>query len=172
MVNKQYYYRTVSMLCCLCILLLSVTGCTTLRKKFTRQKKKDRTEKQEVAILEPIIYPAKVQTTAQVYQYHYSLWQVWQKELITALEIRESIKRTVYHLDNVIVNLEEMQALLTGEKKDALTPYLKTLYRCKGDLEAPVASMSLASWKTKLQSIERNIRRDYVFRKIKESIAP
>lgn len=156
---------------CLLIMTLTLDGCAPLRKKFTRKKKKDRKEPQEVPILEPIDYPEKVYSPLNTYKHHYSLWQVWHKELISDLSIGASSKKRLrHHLNQAIVNLEEIKGLLVEEKQALLIASLKHLYRFRNDLEAALPSMSLSSWEIKLRSIERKIRSAYSVKKIEEFI--
>ena len=52
--------------------VLALEGCSTLRKKFVRQKKKE--DKQEfVPVLDPVDYPDVVKTAGGIYEHHYML---------------------------------------------------------------------------------------------------
>jgi len=119
--NSKYCLRrftlNTSFICSLCVVFLAISGCTPLRKKFTRKKKDKQANQKFIPVLDPIDYPEKVYSAAEKYKYHYSLWKVWNKDLLQVLERNGSEKRQKYLLDQAIVQLKEMQNSLSDEKK-------------------------------------------------------
>src|SRR3989338_1218458 len=97
------------------------SGCEPLRKKFVRQKKKDASAATEVVpILQPEVYPEKVFDPVKQYKQHYGLWGVWHKDYLSILEDNGSDKRQIYVLTQMAAQLEKMENLLAGEKKQGL----------------------------------------------------
>ena len=60
--NKRCSMRIIFI--CLLSVSLIAGGCEPLRKKFTRQKKKDQETSAIIPILEPIDYPEKVHSSS------------------------------------------------------------------------------------------------------------
>src|SRR3989338_8775878 len=112
----------------LVLLVAMLSGCEPLRKKFTRQKKKDQSQSSQfIPVLDPLDYPDKVQTPEEKYRHSFSLWQVWHKELMMRLEEQASDKKINYTFNQVMVQLTEMEKLLTGEKQEKLGEYIGQL---------------------------------------------
>ena len=139
-------------------------GCEPLRKKFTRKKKKERTEEIEVPILEPIEYPAKVFSPQDEYKRYFSLWRVWCKELLQGLEESSSQKRRVYLVNQVLKNLTGMQNLLPPEKQEGLEKGIGRLQKMLTDIQAPVSTRNISSWRNEVASVEKVINREYTFK--------
>ena len=141
------------------ILVVSVflEGCEPLRKKFTRKKKKERTEETEVPVLEPIEYPAKAYSPQAEYKKFYSLWRVWVKELSNGLDGNALKKRKVYMMNQAITSLAGMQSLLPAEKQGGLEKDIKKLQQMLKDFESPVMTRNISSWQNELRSIEKDV---------------
>ena len=125
----KYDFRVaVGILCGLLIISLTAGGCVNLRKKFTRQKKKDSAQADEfVPVLEPEEYPEKVYSVTQDYKHYYSLWQVWHKELSTAVFEKQSNKRQLYTVNQLILQADALKKLVNAEKQAGLEEILKGL---------------------------------------------
>lgn len=165
-------YGGLSLLFLICGLLaaaLILTGCEPLRKKFTRKKKEGETTT-EAPILEPIDYPEKIRSSQEMYRNSYSLWQGWSKELTTGLIEQDSIKRLLYLLSQMISQLEKMQQLISGEKQFTLAKNVEALRTLKSELEGPLAGQNFSAIKIQIDSIEKAIRINYSFNKIKDSL--
>ena len=153
------------------IVSLVVSGCESLRKKFTRQKKKDSEQSDQfIPVLEPEQYPEKVYSPANDYKYHFSLWQVWQKELSTAVFERESNKRQLYMLNQAIVQVDALKKLVGAEKQSGLEEVLKGLRTLHGTIENPAPMHDNFMILNQLKSLDRKMRNNYSFDKIKTSL--
>ena len=123
--NKKYDLRRIilstSFICFLCVVFLTLSGCAPLRKKFTRQKKKDRqSDPRFIPVLDPVEYPEKIYSSEEKYRYHYSLWKVWGKDFLQVLERDGSGKRQRYLLSQSIEQLDEMKVLLNDAQQAEL----------------------------------------------------
>ncbi len=113
-------HRHVSVtLIALLTVCVTCSSCETLRKKFTRQKKKGQTENTDfIPVLEPQDYPAPEYNAAENYKEHYALIRVWYKDLQTNLvEKEDSDGRVKYALRQINSHLDGMITLLNDEKK-------------------------------------------------------
>lgn len=103
----------------LLLVLIVTSGCVSLRKKFVRQKNKDKQDKVE-PILDPIEYAPKFVSSEERYRRHFSLFRVWQRDFLKEMKEDFSDKRKIYLLNTVITELEAMKKYLIEEKSDAL----------------------------------------------------
>ncbi len=150
-------------------LSLAATGCEPLRKKFTRQKKKQ-IETTEAPILEPIEYPKKEYSTHDVYKNHYSLFKAWYGELINSMWQRGNLKRELYLLNQATVNLMKMKELLAEESQKPLEGYLAELKAIASDMQAVVPTRDVSSLPIDLRSLERKVLKYCSFENMKDSI--
>lgn len=88
--------------------VLTQTSCETLQKKFTRKKKENK-KNEIIPILEPVDYAAEAVNPQKQYTFHYSIWKVWQKDLLKAIQDNDSEKRLHYLLKQNIAQLQEMR---------------------------------------------------------------
>lgn len=152
------------------IVSIALGGCEPLRKKFTRKKKESAEDNMEVPVLEPIEYPKKTYTPAETYRLHFSIWRGWYEDLLAGMAENDSRKRQNYLLGQAIVQMEEMQKLLTPEKQAELQKDIMTLKRIQVEINSPVMPRSMTSIAMELESVDRRMRNHYTFSKIKDSI--
>lgn len=170
-VRNRAVFKRLTVVSFVFLFALTSAGCEPLRKKFTRQKKRDKQlAGDSIPVLEPIEYPAKVYTPLDRYKQSYQLWKAWNKELLDSVSGNESAKRQLYLLGQVKVQLGRLQELIPAEKQDTLSKSLAQLSGIESELQIPVASRSSYSMRSDLESIERSIRNEYAVSKIKDSI--
>ena len=154
------------------VLAIASSGCEPLRKKFIRQKKKDQQDTSGVIpILEPIDYPEPVYSPLKEYQKHYSMWKVWQRELLTGLEQAASAKQELYDLDQILAQLQEMEKLLVADKQAKLSSLTAQFESLKDQLSQQGPFRNTSSIKLKIESLGKTIREEYKFEKMKEHLA-
>jgi len=134
---KRDFFRSISMSLIVLVIISCVSsGCEPLRKKFVRQKKKEDTKREFIPVLDPIDYPARLHSTDEKYRHHYSLWQVWSKDLLGSLDSEgDSPKRQKYLLDQMSVQAQEMMNYVTGEKKQIWESLLTELINLRDNLD-------------------------------------
>ncbi len=125
MINKYFCGSVKGLLIAfLCVgFLATVIGCESLHKKFTREKKKTE-ESQFIPVLEPVDYPLKSVDPQEKYRYHYSMWSVWQRDLLKSIDEKGSIKQLKYLTSQMILQLEEMGKLLDDKSSVQLMPLI------------------------------------------------
>lgn len=149
-------------ICCFCVLLSALSGCTTLRRKFTRKKKKDGEESQKfIPVLEPVDYPEKTSSSLEKYKQHYSLWKVWERDLLQTIDSDGSDKRQKYLLEQAIEQLEGMRALLTDEKKAEFAPLVDGLREVGEVYERPASMRNTFSIRKKIERNSSEIRNGF-----------
>ena len=102
---------------CFFLVAMSLSGCSSLRKKFVRQKKKGKqVEKEFIPVLDPRDYEPIVFMAEEKYRHHYNLWKVWEKSLNQAVMENEGEKRLLYSINQLLVHVCEMRKRIVGEK--------------------------------------------------------
>ncbi len=137
---------------------MATSGCETLRKKFVRKKKAADVPEVE-AILDPIDYPEAVKSPEKTYRYHYSLWQVWFKDLSVMVDQNTgNDKKALYNLNQMLAQMEEMKKLVASEKQ---APYAKNIEKINGPLvefrkPSPMRNRSILQ--SKMSQLEKDVR--------------
>ena len=94
---RRFSLRLLS-LAVISVLLLSLSGCAALKKKFTRKKKKTET---------PVFYHVRkydVKPSIDLYEKHYIFWINWHRELV--MELGENFKSDTRSIQELRSNLE------------------------------------------------------------------
>lgn len=143
------------------LLVTTLQGCEPLRKKFTRQKKGDMQEQEYEPVLDPIDYPEKIYDPKADYAYRFSLLRVWEKELMAGIDDRASGKRLQYFLNNIIVQLEEMNKLVTEDKKSALTKAIQDFQSVLQTVSQPAQFYNVRDVGLRVEQISNPIFNEY-----------
>ncbi|MCK5012379.1 MAG: hypothetical protein KAS66_01030 [Candidatus Omnitrophica bacterium] len=164
--QKKHHIRRVFpdfvCICCFCALVFTLSSCTPLRRKFTRKKKKDGEESQKfIPVLEPVDYPQKIYSSLEKYKHHYSLWKVWDRDLLQTIESDGSDKRQKYLLGQALEQLEGMKKLLVDEKKSEFPPLIDKLREVEQVYKKPVSMRNKFSIKKKIERNSREIRNGF-----------
>lgn len=146
------------------ILLLNLTGCEAVRKKFTRKKKQ--------AVKMPRIYQVKKyekKPSPDLYKKHYAYWMSWQSELVKVLG--ENHKKDMRCIEEIVGNLKDMQNILVKEKADALQPHIDNITKAKDIIfKEDLTTVHGDLVRRILEKEERAIRRDFCFKKVKDHL--
>ena len=104
-------------------LLLNLSGCAALKKKFTR-KKKVKIEKPFYRIREYDTKPA-----LEFYERHYIFWINWHKKLVD--ELGNNYKSDLRSIRKMIESLGDMAILLVNEKAASLASHIDELVKAE-----------------------------------------
>lgn len=164
--NKECDFRSMvkgtNFIFCLIVLVLLASSCTPLRKKFTREKKVDKeNDPRFIPVLDPIDYPVKVTLSEDQYKQHYSLWKVWDKDLLQNIEMDSSEKRQKYLLSQSIAHLDEMAALLSGTQQVGLVAVTKDYRAILLEYEKPISSRNKNALKRMIVRSGKEVRTKY-----------
>ncbi|MBI5144280.1 MAG: hypothetical protein HZA30_04355 [Candidatus Omnitrophica bacterium] len=143
-------------------ILVNLTGCETMRKKFTRKKKEP--------VKMPRIYQVRKyekKPTPELYKKHYAFWTSWQSELISVLG--QNHKKDMRCIEEIIGNLSDMQNILVQEKAGRLKTHIDKLVKVK-DI---IFNEELTQWnkdyvKRTLEREDRAIKREFSYKKVKD----
>jgi hypothetical protein len=110
--------------------VLSTSGCHTLRKKFTRQKKYQKEQQVYVGFKD---YPNK--PTKEAYLDYYLFVNGWLEDLIDALQKGTSLKREKRAINEAIMNMEQIIGFFNQEGKEKIYPLYEDLTGFKKEVD-------------------------------------
>ena len=151
-----------NMICVLCVLSFVLSGCQPLRRKFTRKKKEEKEAAGKfIPVLEPIDYPAKAYSLEGDYRQHFSLWKVWERDLMQSIEDDDSDKRQKYLLGKTLEELAAMHSLMGEARQAQFSAVLERVRQIQKEYDKPAAMRSKFSVKKQLSSSSKEIRNHY-----------
>lgn len=144
---------------CLLVAAVSLSGCEPLRKKFTRKKKEDKKEELN-PILDPIDYPPSRISADEKYRYYYSLWQVWNKDLLQMIGEPTMDKRKNYLLGQITQQLEEMKHWIPEAHAPKIGEALSAYDKLAKEMEKPEMMRSITTMEMRLRRAESFIKNE------------
>ncbi len=115
------YIRQFTILFLVMVMLAGLTGCATIKDKFTRHKKEEKET--------PIFYLKKEYegpTYAETYRRNYTFWKAWTGELLISLD-GDSHKRQIHCYSAALVSLKKMCESVKDKFQERIVPYIKDL---------------------------------------------
>ncbi len=143
------------------LIILGISGCEPLRKKFIREKKKDKNSTGFIPVLSPIDYVKKSVSPQKQYRYHYGLWQVWIRDYLTMIQKKGSDKREKYLLDQIILQTTEMKKGVSEDQSQRLVKIIGKLNQIKEMYEKPRLVRNISRLKIKVSLVEKMMRRQF-----------
>lgn len=139
--------------------ILSTSGCTTLRKKFVRKKKY---EKEEPVYINFKNYPAK--PSREAYIDYYLFVNGWIDDLTQSISVEKlntgyNYKRAKRAINGAVMNLEQIISFLNKEGKEKIYPLYIDLRKVKENMEKN-PNMSALERNRILQKVE-SFRREF-----------
>jgi len=143
-------------------MMLGLTsGCHSLRKKFTRKKKK----KKDLAVYVDFKdYPDK--PSREAYINYYLFVRGWLDDLIEALKKGTSYKRQRRAINEALMNLEQIIIFYNREGKDAVYPIYEQLQDLRKEMTRS-PNMSEAKRNSvvrKIEQLKRRFEKDFNYR--------
>ena len=143
-------------------MILSLAGCDSLQRKFTRKKKE--------AVKMPRIYQEKKyikKPSPELYKKHYSYWTSWQSELIQVLG--NNHKKDMRCIDEAVSNLRDMQSILVPKKAEELQPHIDKLARVRETIFNEELTQANRDYVLRtLEREDRYIKREFHYNKVKK----
>ncbi len=155
--QTRNYLSVLGLFVSLCVLTVSVAGCASLQKKFTR-KKKEKTSEAFIPVLDPVDYPPPSVSPEERYRYNYSLWKVWYRDLVKNIDDKESDKSQKYLVGQIIVQLEEMKKWVSEAKQKELSESIGEWNAILAMYEQPAVMRSTMSLKRKVEASAKKVR--------------
>lgn len=118
-------FKKIALILFINIIVLNLSGCETLKKKFIRKPKAG---KKVSPVLVPQDYKG-IYPNSALYDNHFIYWRTWTDDLMDCLSNESSNKRQVLAANRAVEDLERMQDLLKSPKKEALAAHIKVYER-------------------------------------------
>jgi hypothetical protein len=170
--TTRSFLSIVSGASCLIFFVTTLQGCEPLRKKFTRHKKGEEMEQVYEPILDPIDYPEKVYDPKADYRYRFSLFHVWEKELVAGLDDQTSVRRLKYFVENILSQLQEMDKLVLEDQKPALQKAMKGFIGISETLDKPSQFYNTRDLRIEVERLAKPILLNYTPAIVEASIKP
>jgi len=151
----------MKVICCLFLIIFVASACTPLRKKFIRKKKADNENLKFIPVLDPIDYPPKIYSSDERYKHHYSLWRIWNRDLLEVVKRKGSDKNQKYLMGQVLTHLKEMKKWIDQEKQDELDVVINDLIDIQKNYLKPAAMRNIISMRRKLELVAKKIRQGF-----------
>lgn len=144
--------------------LAGATGCETVRRKFTRKRKK--IEKVEpIFALEQVYRPEHPPEVR--YQAHFAYWKAAHDDLLDNLD-QATQSRRMRAARQAVKELRAMQALLEGPPAEGLRYFVREMETIEHQVANPaLGPPRLAVMRSTIESLRRRIDKGYDYHKVK-----
>ena len=151
-------------------LLLTLSGCEALRRKFTRKKSRRKT--QETMIVAPRDYSKHPFPNDVMYQQHFTYWKAWNQEWVSSLHDQDSRKKIISCGEQTLANLEKMASYLVEEKKGELDVHIAKTRALQEDIAAhrSLLPSQYTSYRYRAQRLLRVVNRNFDMHHVKDAI--
>jgi hypothetical protein len=151
------------------MLLIELTGCASVQKKFTR-KPKTPSHIPAAVYLQEGPYQKKF-SNEYYYKTHFTLWKTWHSDLLNQLGGNQ--KKVSRCAQETRGHLTEMHRYLAPEEQAKLQPELDELNRICQRIESGRYSESqYGRTRTDLERIQRVVANNFYFDKVKAHLLP
>ena len=145
------------------ILLISLTGCAALQRKFTRKKRK---QPRPTPVITTFDY-AKDLRVEELYKKRFLYWKTWHTELLNRMDA--GYKKRVACYDHALMNLKEMQKYLKDAKISEIEPLVEKLQSIDPDIRKKRLSKGEeVRMRRVLEKTKRQIDKNFSYSKVKD----
>ncbi|MFQ5952330.1 MAG: hypothetical protein ACE5JK_02885 [Candidatus Omnitrophota bacterium] len=139
-----------------------VSGCTTIKEKFTRKPKEEEQFRRYVVVREYDVHPS-----LDLYTKRYIFWKNWHKELLNKL-MGDNHKKIVVAIEQDVSNLYDMKRMLVDEKGDKLQEIINQMSDIEDRIKNQrVTGANRVRMRRKLESLGREVKRNYSYTKVR-----
>ncbi|MGD2279570.1 MAG: hypothetical protein PVH45_05710 [Candidatus Omnitrophota bacterium] len=157
--------KRIKVVAALMIFALLISGCADLRDKFIRKPKKEETAMKYQMVREYDVHP-----NLELYTKRYIFWKTWHKELLTRI-MEDNRKKMTVAAEQEVSNLNDMRRMLVDEKGDELQKIIDQMAEIENTLKTTrITRGNRVKIRRKLESLGREVRRNYSYTKIKGSL--
>ncbi|MBF0123219.1 MAG: hypothetical protein HQL21_07450 [Candidatus Omnitrophica bacterium] len=140
----------------------SLTGCTSIRKKFIRKKKTADHAEDFIPVLQPVEYKRADQSSFEKYKEQYTMARAYFKDAEDTMgSVNAGSKQQVYALNQLIVRLQSMADLLPGEKKAELEQVVIGVRNIVKEYDKPAPLRRYDILKGAMRNVEKAVRADF-----------
>ena len=148
----------------LILMMVNLTGCETIAKKFRRKKKE--------VVKMPRIYQVKKYVKApspELYKKHLAYWSSWQSEMIQGLG--ENHKKDERSVEEAIGHLKDMQNILIPSKAEEMQPHIEKMEGARTIIFRGELSFANKDYvRSTIEREDRAIKREFCYNKVKDCL--
>ncbi|MBN3039996.1 MAG: hypothetical protein JW867_02605 [Candidatus Omnitrophica bacterium] len=142
------------------VMVFSICGCNSLRKKFIRKKKNT---KEPPVYIDFKDYPEK--PTKEAYTDYYLFVRGWLDELIGALEQNDSFKRKKRAINEAVMNIEQIISFFSEEGREAAYPLYEEMTSIRTEIESRpnMSDINSNDVKRRSESVKRRFEKSFTY---------
>jgi hypothetical protein len=151
-------------------LSIFMTGCESLRRKFTRVNKGS--ESKETMVITPRDYSAHPFTNDVLYRQYFTYWKSWNQELVRSLDERASHKKILDCVKQCLINLKKMKSYLNDDQAPKLDVFVQKTELMMQQIEAApnLLPSQFNSFRYDAERILSSVNRQFDARKMKDAV--
>ncbi len=166
--NRLIIFKRIIFSVFIAVVGVTSINCTSLKKKFVRQKKGGDRQDKFIPVLEPVDYSVEEQSMQKKYAALYSLWKIWQRDLLEDIDRDRNEKNQKYLLGEITSSLEKMQGLLVEGKHAELQLTIEGYLEIKAEYAKPSNFRQKTSIKRQVDGLGKTLRLEYSPRLLRE----
>lgn len=145
------------------LLMILLSGCTALQRKFVRRSKE---KERPTPVVQMIDYSIGLRSD-ELYKKHFLFWQSWHTELID--RIGENLKKRAVCYEHLLSSLKSMRKYLVEEKARELDPFILQIESFGKDVKKErLSPTDVYRIKTVLEKTKRQIDKRFSYRDVKD----
>ena len=150
--------------------VLALSGCETLRRKFSRRKTRKAAE--ETMIVAPRDYSEHPFPNDVLYQQYFTYWKAWNQEWVGSLTDKDSLKKIASCGEQTLVNLEKMATYLREEKRGELDVHVEKTRALHEEIgkHTSLLPSQYNIYRTRAERILSAVNRQFDMRHVKDAI--
>ncbi len=150
-------------------LLVGLTGCEALPRKFIRKKKEPAHRPAAVYINEASYQ--KQYSNDYYYKTHYTLWRTWHDDLL--IQLGGNHRKVERAAQESLGHMRDMSRYLNLEKQTALSDIVDEFNKLVGRINSGSYSKTdELSMRSEIESFKRRISNDFYYEKVKGDLIP
>ena len=162
MLKKSGVMRFLAVFVAVVVCVGALTGCASLRKKFTRVKKNKDQKEDFIPVLQPLEYAKVEETPQQIYRGHYTMVRVYFKDLWDILgKPKGGEKSEKFIFTQILARFEGMAALLSDEKKAQAADLREKVLQVFKEYDKPAGLRRYDRMISQMRLIERDLYRAF-----------
>ena len=152
------------------LVVLQLSSCASVQKKFTRKRKEPARYQQKVYMQAEGPYQKKF-SNEYYYRTHFTMWRTWQGELLNQLGGNsKKVSRCAQEAES---HLAEMRQYLKPERQAELDPILKDLTRWSRKIQdGMLARSEEGGARTDLERIRREVSNRFSYSSVEKDLLP
>lgn len=140
----------------------SLSGCTSLRKKFTRKSKAKERSEDFIPVLQPVEYKKAELSPFEKYREQHTMARAYLTDIVEIMGLaRAGDKQQVYALNQFSARLQVMADLLSHQKKVDLEKLIAKVGEIVREYDKPAPMRRYDILKGSVRDVEKTFRKEF-----------